>query len=68
MEKEKIVFRIATKVYWDKVRTRFTRNGRPCKREAIEFVQKATWRWRLESSRHWEEGNIEYRELVFVGV
>ena len=68
MEKEKIVFRIATKVWWDKVSVRYTRNGRHCKPVEIELVQKATWKWRLESSRRWEKGNTEYRELVFIGV
>ena len=71
MEETKIVFKIATKVWWNhrwRANTRFTRNGRPCKGVEIELVQKATWKWRLESSRRWEKGNTQYRELVFIGV
>ena len=66
---EKIVFKIATKVWWDncwRAKTRFTRNGRPCRGVEIELVQKLNWKWHLDSDRRWEKGNTQYRELVFV--
>ena len=69
MEKETIVFKIATKVWWDnyyKARTIVTRNGRRCKAIEIPLIEGKTWEWRLESNRRWEEGNTQYRELIFV--
>lgn len=69
MEEEKIVFRIATKVWWDnhyKARTIVTRNGRRCKAIEIPLIEGKTWKWRLDSNRRWEVGNTQYRELIFV--
>ena len=71
MEKEKIVFKIATKVWWNhrwRASTRITRNGRRCKGVEIPLVEGMTWKWRLDSNRRWEEGNTQYRELVFISL